>query len=173
MQNITLTNEEAKRIVGATVYNANGKRLGEVTNISLSKAKKLTAIACSDGTNYTRGQLMGVDEIVIVKLPKPATDKAKPDVKRPKQNVKPSVPPKPTVRPEVDALPEPNAAAEKTYPVRRRYGDFSFLLGKIVDKDITNFYDEIMLRKGATVTHDVLRQAKISGKLIELCLHAE
>ncbi len=163
MQSITVTDEDIKRFVGAKVYNALGKSLGEVTDVTLSKTHRLSAIKCTDGIEYTRGQLMALDEIAIVKMPKQTTNKAKSVQKRlkPKQS-------------EVNAfriaMPP---SAEKVYPVRRRYGDFNFLLGKTADKTITNFYNEIMIRKGATVTLDVLRQAKLSGKLIELCLHAK
>lgn len=73
------------------------------------------------------------------------------------------------------------ATAERTGPIvavsdksiRRRYGDFSFLIGKSVDKTIVNFQGEVMIRQHETITRDILRQAKISGKLLELYLHIE
>jgi len=73
------------------------------------------------------------------------------------------------------------AEKEKTMPlvaisdksIRRRYGDFSFLIGKSVDKTVVNFQGEVMIRQHETITRDILRQAKISGKLLELYLHIE
>lgn len=75
----------------------------------------------------------------------------------------------------------PATTAEKTAPIvvmgdksiRRRYGDFSFLIGKSVDKTVVNFQGEVMIRQHETITRDILRQAKISGKLLELYLHIE
>ncbi|MCM1289484.1 MAG: hypothetical protein NC132_02385 [Corallococcus sp.] len=57
--------------------------------------------------------------------------------------------------------------------IRRKYGDFSFLIGKSVDKTVVNFQGEVMIKQHETITRDVLRQAKISGKLLELYLHIE
>lgn len=57
--------------------------------------------------------------------------------------------------------------------IRRKYGDFSFLIGKSVDKTVVNFQGEVMIRQHETITRDILRQAKISGKLLELYLHIE
>ncbi len=63
-----------------------------------------------------------------------------------------------------------NVTASK---IRRAYGDFNFLIGKTVDKTVVNFQGEVMIRQHETVTKDILRQAKVSGKLLELYLHIE
>lgn len=57
--------------------------------------------------------------------------------------------------------------------MRRKYGDFSFLVGKSVDKTMFNFQGEVMIKQHETITWEVLRQAKIAGKLLELYLHIE
>ena len=57
--------------------------------------------------------------------------------------------------------------------MRRKYGDFSFLVGKSVDKTMHNFQGEVMIKQHEVITREVLRQAKIAGKLLELYLHIE
>lgn len=57
--------------------------------------------------------------------------------------------------------------------MRRKYGDFSFLIGKSVDKTMFNFQGEVMIKQHEIITTEVLRQAKIAGKLLELYLHIE
>lgn len=81
----------------------------------------------------------------------------------------------PVETPVISAQPValPKQAYETTRQIRKRYGNFNFLLGKVVDKTIVNFQGEVMIKKNESVTKEVLRQAKISGKLIELYLHVE
>lgn len=153
-------------VMGKTAYNAQGNRVGTVIDVKFGRTMKLDKVICDNEQVLTRGLLQGVGDVIIVKTPRPQKTK--------------TAPPKPTastaevteteivITDKQDKRPAPKAK----YP-KRRYGDFNFLLGKIVDKNITNFYDEVMIRAGDKVTAETLRQAKISGKLVELCLHTK
>ena len=133
----------------------------------INNAAKLTKVVDADGKTYPRGRIYAIGDIILIK--KPAVKKVKTTAK-----IKPAAAtPEPIPN---DVRPNTSAPAEKDcarFPIKRRYGDFSFLIGKTADKNITNFYGEIMLKQGEKITLDALRQAKLSGKLIELCLHAK
>lgn len=154
--------EDGAQIGDKPLYSLNGKHLGTVYDVTFGKTLKIGKITCDTGEEYGRGRIYATDDIVIVKD------------QTPKQTKKTTVR-KQTSLPSCEQAPKHKIDITKnvTYPVRRRYGDFSFLLGKISDKNITNFFGEVMIRAGDKVTHDTLRQAKISGKLIELCLHTK
>ena len=65
-----------------------------------------------------------------------------------------------------------NTPLASFYP-KRKSGDFSFLIGKRVDKNIVSFWGELMIREGEIVTREVYLKARIFGKLTELCLHTK
>lgn len=146
-------------IVGKTAYDASGKRLGTVTDAIIGKTAVINKLILDNGQLYGRGRISAVGEIVIIKIVKSPQQK----VKRQKKQV--------NISADVQISASENETADKAITIRRRCGDFSFLLGKTADKNITNFFGEIMIRHGDKVTVDILRQAKLSGKLIELCLH--
>lgn len=150
-------------LIDKSAYTAYGKRIGTVTDVKFNRGMKLDKIICDNEQMFTRGRLQGVGDVIIVKPPKQKRDKPAP--KKPREKTE-------TVKMIVTEIQDKRPAAKANYP-RRRYGDFNFLLGKIADKNITNFYGEVMIRAGDKVTSETLRQAKISGKLVELCLHTK
>ena len=48
----------------------------------------------------------------------------------------------------------------------------SFLVGRRCDKNILNRFNEIIVRQGGAITPETVREAKLSGKLLELSMHA-
>lgn len=175
-----------EQLICKNVYLTDGKRLGTVIDVYLSTAMTLDKVLCSNGQVFTRRQLQGVSDIIIVKLPKPANKKRKTkavdkscdttaDTSTGTATLDASPvksTPLETTETVVAVKQEKKKTAEPRYP-KRRYGDFSFLIGKVADKNITNFYNEVMIRVGDKVTAATLRQAKLAGKLIELCLHTK
>lgn len=185
----TLSFEEAicpfgEIYVGQRVYNLNGKYLGEVENAELTPKLVLKKIWTKD-TEFLRGQIFSVGDVVVIKA---KTYKALFRQHHAKTlnatRKKASAPPKNRQAITQNTIASPNPAVPQLRPatteqiqhtgqIPKRYGNFNFLLGKVVDKNIVNFQGEIMIKKAEKVTREVLRQAKISGKLIELYLHVE
>lgn len=145
-----------------TAYDTSGKRLGTVADATIGKNMTIGKLILDDGSQYTKGRIAAVNDIVLIKPVKPQ----KPKQKRQSEQMNTHASEQPSEK-------TAETSAQNSRSVSRRYGDFSFLLGKTADKSIINFYGETMIRAGETVTLDVLRQAKISGKLIELCLHVK
>ena len=150
-----------EKLVGKVAYDTTGKYLGKIYEVEFNGALKPSKITLIDGTDYSRGKIYAVKDVALIRAKTPA---------RPKRTA-------PTT---LSATPD--NAVEHTLKRRsvnarwlqnRKYGDFSFLIGKITDKTITNFQGEVMVKQGEKVTQEILRQAKISGKLIELCLHTK
>lgn len=174
--------ELAAHIADKPAYNANGEEIGKVTDVTQSRKGKITSVTLDDGKSYLRGKIYALGDAVIVKVDRPKKEKprktdgtakgtaaeiAEIDTENTPTEVAPTI------------IPEQNAPAETVvkskfapYPARK-YGNFSFLIGKTVDKNIVNFQGETMLHKNDVITSNVLAQAKVSGKLIELCLHSK
>lgn len=169
-ENIFLANAKNAQggvsLANKNVYDFTGKSAGKICDLFLGATMKLNMIITDNGTGYSRGRIFCANDIVILKR-EPLTKRTNSSVKR-----QPAVPQKSVALPSTAEIKAQTIAAP-TYPIKRKYGDFSFLIGKIADKTIINFYGEVMLRAGDKVTHDILRQAKLSGKLLELCLHAK
>lgn len=138
------------------VFDTNGKRLGRLENVFFAKNGTLRSLIV-DGKTFSKGKIRCVGDVILLKAPSPQkTSKPKTangDIAQRKNGV-------------ARTLPERNG-------MKRRYGDFSFLVGRRVDKTVVNFQGEVMIRTAEIVTAEILRQAKISGKLIEIYLHAE
>ena len=136
--------------IGKTAYDTTGKYLGTLAEIELGNTLRIGTMRLDDGSAFTRGKLYALGDVLLIRARTPIKSTAKSNVKR-KAN-------KTTVAP---------------WRQNRRYGDFNFLIGKTVDKTITNFQGELMIKQGERVTVAILHQAKLSGKLIELCLHTK
>ncbi|MCH5159490.1 MAG: hypothetical protein J1F66_01400 [Clostridiales bacterium] len=143
--------------LGKTAYDTTGKYLGKLKEIEFGNTLKIGYVHLDSGTPFSRGKLYALGDVLLIRARMPAS----PINKQTKAK-------------DTDAQ---TAKSKKLTAARwlqnRRYGDFSFLIGKTVDKTITNFQGELMIKQGERVTNTILRQAKVSGKLIELCLHTK
>ncbi|MCM1042853.1 MAG: hypothetical protein NC350_01425 [Corallococcus sp.] len=127
------------------VYDTAGKYLGQVHCAVFNKNMKVRHFEIN-GQKYLPSRVSALGDIMLIKTPsaKPSQSRAKPKAAVPSQ---------------------------KPVTTFRHTGDFSFLIGKRCDKNITNFQGEIMVKENAWITKDILRQAKVNGKLTELSLH--
>lgn len=156
--------EVGETLVDKVVYETTGKLLGKVTDAEFGNTLKLVNIYLEDETCYRRGKISAVKDVVLIRVPGP------PRPKKPKKEQTENT----TANEQSEtAAPVTIQTTNARWRQNRKYGDFSFLIGKVTDKTITNFQGEVMVKMGEHVTHDILRQAKISGKLIELCLHTK
>ncbi|MCM1195123.1 MAG: hypothetical protein NC099_01960 [Corallococcus sp.] len=150
---------------GLCVYDTTGKSIGTVTDVAFGKKLKFGRLITENGEEYTRSKIYAVKDVVLTRVP----------AKKRSASAKKETTADTAKKPSSDASQNTNntVVLNAPYPKKRKYGDFSFLIGKYVDKNIINFYGETMLKAGDRITADKLKQAKRSGKLIELCLHAK
>lgn len=151
--------------IGKAVYDTSAKYLGDLTDCVLTQTLRLVHITLDNGQKYARSKLYATGDIIIVKPEVPLKPRKTQNKKKPLGKEREKL-----------ATAYKTQASGSTLRDRhpkKKYGDFSFLIGKKVDKNITNFQGEIMLKHGEIITPDILRQAKISGKLIDLCLHVQ
>lgn len=147
-------------LVGKMAYDTTGKYLGKIYEVELGNTLRPMKISLIDGTEYGRGKIYALKDVALIRAKTP-TAKKRTSTATPNAT-------QPTTTQTANRQP-----ISARWLQNRKYGDFSFLIGKIADKIITNFQGEVMIKQGEKVTADILRQAKISGKLIELCLHTK
>lgn len=141
------------------VFDTNGKRLGRLENVFFAKNGTLRSLVVN-GISFPKGKIACVGDVVLLKE------------KSPYKTMRRKAPAATVTPPQISSANTTAATTERN-GIRRRYGDFSFLVGRRVDKTIVNFQGEVMIKTAEIVTAEILRQAKISGKLIEIYLHAE
>lgn len=134
--------------IGKQVYDTDGKLLGLLQDAQITSTLKLKNLILANGNVVTLSKIVANNDIVTVRTNKPKMSKRKTKAKE-LANDKPIFAPK------------------------RKSGDFSFLVGKVVDKNIFNFLGELMIREGNIVTREVYLKARAFGKLTELCLHTK
>ncbi len=158
-------------VLSQEVFNTHGKRLGNLENVLFTKNGTLRSLVVG-GQTLSKSKISCVGDVILIKEKSLRVAKAK--ISNETGTVA-------TEDSSTAAACNNNLTVEKktaphryeTGRIRRKYGDFGFLVGRQVDKTVLNFQGEVMLKLGETITEETLRQAKISGKLIEIFLHAE
>ena len=143
--------------IGKTAYDTTGKYLGSLAEVEIGNTLKLACAHLDDATALGRGKIYAVGDVLLVRARTPSGKSTAAKRKKSADG----------------QTGAPKGKVSARWLQNRRYGDFSFLIGKTVDKTITNFQGELMIKQGEKVTNTILRQAKVSGKLIELCLHTK
>ena len=143
--------------LGKTAYDTTGKYLGKLAEVELGNTLKIGYAHLDDGSTFSRGKLYALGDVLLIRARTPINKRTGKQTKSKNE--------------QTTSNGKKLTAAH--WLQNRRYGDFSFLIGKTVDKTITNFQGELMIKQGERVTNTILRQAKVSGKLIELCLHTK
>ncbi|MBQ3067291.1 MAG: hypothetical protein IJD18_04600 [Clostridia bacterium] len=178
------------------VYDTNGKLLGQIADAELGSTLKLKSLLLSNGTKIALSQIVANNDIVTVRANKPKKKVAPktPLLTMDKNTQQNNVAQVDLTAQNVDELDD-NQARRQTrddtsmqiatadvdsknnfgvnIAPKRKSGDFSFLVGKVVDKNIFNYLGELMIREGDVVTRNVYIKARMFGKLTELCLHTK
>ncbi len=143
------------------VFDTNGKRLGNLQNVIFTKSGAVKSLIVNDKT-YAKSKIRCIGDVILLKETPLHTTRSK---RNKFANTA-------TVNNSSDVSKSCNTCCTPNR-IRRKYGDFGFLTGRRVDKTIVNFQGEVMIKCNEIVTEETLRQAKISGKLIEIFLHSE
>jgi sporulation protein YlmC with PRC-barrel domain len=69
------------------------------------------------------------------------------------------------------SLPKVGGTKKQDMKDGKRYGDFDFLIGSVVNKTIYDFSGNVLIDEGVVVTKSLLSKARINGKLMELTLN--
>lgn len=165
------------------VFDTNGRHLGIVSEIILNKNCTVKSIECGHARLSPDRIYSHSDDTLVVK---PQAVK-QPSAKRKKDKSETAATDEdggiPTVLDTVlSAMENADAPSEqRTAEVfedevlgasRSTAGTGSFLIGRRCDKNILNRFNEIIVRQGGVITADTIRKAKLSGKLLELSIHA-
>ena len=173
--------------VGKLVYNTCGKLLGKIAEVEIGKTLKVKYLTLDDGKQIALSQVVANNDVVMVKVPKQSQRKSAGRLNKRMQTTSNNTTTttsglvgadNTTGGASIAELKSPTTVGGQTQNApplyaRRKSGDFSFLVGKIVDKNIFNFWGELMIRKGDIVTRETYLKARYFGKLTELCLHTK
>lgn len=132
------------------VYDTDGKLLGFLQDAEITSTLKLKKLILSNGNVVALSKIVANNDIITVRTNKPKRQKQEKLI-------------------EIEELGNDKLVVAP----KRKSGDFSFLVGKVVDKNIFNFWGELMIREGNVVTREVYLKARAFGKLTELCLHTK
>lgn len=174
--------QSAEIFAGQEVFDTNGKRLGNVEKVELTGKGELLTLTVA-GKILRKNKVWSVGDVLLIKEKSARQCEAENKRKlaqNARQSEKPSDTSETTERTKgvsvIAPVALPNGQTEELSftvgNIRRRYGDFCFLIGRTADKNIVNFQGELMIKCGECITKEILRQAKIFGKLIELYLHS-
>ena len=166
-KNAIKTEKYAECKIGLPIYGRDAEFLGEISDVEFSPALKFKSVISTKGEKYTKGRIAALCDALLIR-PKRGQKSGQKNTAENRQTDKKTADGKILAESE-----QKKEAHTKSTKKTKRYGDFGFLIGKTVDKTITNFQGEIMIKNGDAITKDLLRQAKISGKLVELCLHTK
>lgn len=180
--------------LGKSVYSTDGKLLGQIADIEVGSTLKLKSLVLDNNAKIALSKIVANNDIVTVRTNKPKaklTSTTSQDINTPLQKAAGTATDltaqqlvvddtsannkganyKTTTLGQVQLAPQTSTTAQLS--PKRKSGDFSFLVGKVVDKNIFNFLGELMIREGDIVTRQVYLQARAFGKLTELCLHTK
>lgn len=180
--------------LGKLVYDTDGKLLGSVQDVELTVTLKVKSVTLDNDTVVLPSKIVANNDIITVRTTKPK--RAKKKIAIDQQVAQPTMLTDVGTAEQIGDVEQVAAAAQvdantnsadapkvvvtgtpttppATIAPKRKSGDFSFLVGKRVDKNICNFWGELMIREGEVVTREVYLKARTFGKLTELCLHTK
>ena len=124
------------------VYDTRGKHLGLVYETEFDKNYKVKRIMCRGG-NITPKRITAISKDTILVKPMP-------NIQKSGENA------------------EPPPDRQRVTSIRTGV----FLIGRKCDKTVLDKNNEVIVRKDTAITAEVLKKARINGKLLELSLHA-
>lgn len=186
--------------LGKSAYTTCGKFLGQIADVELTATLKLKCLLLDNDSTITLSQIVGNNDILTVRENKPKKQVAPTAVPKTtelssgKSSQRDNVVSANLTTQDITKLDDgptdkqvkiATSSPTETHDVgsqnnlalnvapKRKSGDFSFLVGKVVDKNIFNFLGELMIREGDVVTRSIYIKARMYGKLTELCLHTK
>lgn len=161
--------------LGKNVYDTTGNLLGKIVDVQLTSTLRLQSLVLENGMVVKSGKIVGNNDIVTVRTNKPKRVQATLLEENNTASKMESSSGQKLQHLEKGNLTPQVATTEQSQTIapRRKSGDFFFLVGKTVDKNIFNFLGELMIKEGEIVTRAVYLRARYFGKLTELCLHTK
>ena len=147
--------------INMSVFDTDGKRLGRLKDFDFDENGKITDIYSEKGKE---------DWEIIIISPQMTVVKGNKSLKVKKEkNIK-------TKLKEIyvdEKAGETVCKEEKITTPKRVVSDYSFLLGRQVIKDIFLKNMEILAKAGNTITTEIVKQAGMHGKLVELTVNSK
>ncbi len=140
------------------IVDVNGDYFGQVTNLEFDNKFQILSVNSFD-QKFTANMIHLCSHMVVVCEKKFSVNKFKPNSKI-TANIKPA------------DLPMVNILSTQILP-KREVTNYSYLIGKIVTKDILNINGEVIVKQNTKINSFVLDKVKNFGKLKELAINCK
>lgn len=155
------------------VYDCKGEHLGHVNDFSVDPHNKKEEIFKTETESYPFRKLMFSDENCLVVNRGDQLPRKK---RTPKQKTQPQVL---KAAPATAPLYPAAATDEVLAPASVRtvnyqsYGEYRFLIGRTLSRNLTDLNHNVVFTAGTVITNDVIEEAKMRGKLAELTKYSK
>lgn len=189
----------ASGLIGMAVYTQSGILKGNIQNADFTKSGKLLRLY-TEAHTITPQQVALVGDVILLKPQKRTQKPRKLALPRPKLDLPVSVleQKEPSTSPQsiplaLDAFNVPPAVmnydtnmlfssnalramgiseTDDSSAITRIISDYSFLLGRVLSKDLYAYSSKLLALEGESVTDEIIQRARLAGKLPELVLIA-
>ncbi len=155
--------EENTNPINLKVYNLNCEYIGTSHDIIIDKDYKIDKIILNNGKVINRDEIFNIGKTTIIVGNDVSIQKFKPVTKNIKiQNVEKKV-----------MILSSLIKNEQTPPSNKIITDFRFLIGRYLSQDIVAFNGELISKKDAVITKDIVNKASSYGKLVEIARYSK
>ncbi len=155
--------EENTNPINLKVYNLNCEYIGTSHDIIIDKDYKIDKIILNNGKVINRDEIFNIGKTTIIVGNDVSIQKFKPVTKNVKiQNVEKKV-----------MILSSLIKNEQTPPSNKIITDFRFLIGRYLSQDIVAFNGELIAKKDAVITKDIVNKASSYGKLVEIARYSK
>ncbi len=173
-ENMELTLANCNNFLGLEVYTVTGKKCGEITNLNFDDKFNLINFETCDNTfdkarifNISKDICLVNDESLNIKI----------------SNCRPRSVPKPKARLEniTVKVASPTTSLDKEeskikanpFLTKPQLSDTSILIDRICTKAITSNNGEVICRANSRISYDIVKKARLFGKLYELIKYSK
>lgn len=162
--------------INLKVYTMDGTSLGCSADVITDEKLNIVSIVLNDGKEIPSSKIFNIGTSIILisdKTNKISNFKPKNTIKINKANETKVVmlDTNENNEPESPVLNKTNVI-DTNFSVNKIITDYRFLIGRILSKDIVAINGEIIARKNAIITNDIVGKASLFGKLVEIARYS-
>ena len=154
--------------INMKIYNLNGEQLGFCLDALLNNNLQIQEITLNNGKVINNNEIFNLGKNIILTHEKNISiSKFKPKSKviKTSQNDNNKVVILKEEMPAITIVPKEQNTKIIT--------DYRFLVGRVIEKDITALNGETIAKTGSIITKDIVNKASLYGKLIEISRHSK
>lgn len=160
------------KLLNLKVYNLSGDLLGICTDIELDDKFTIQNFILNNGLAIENKKVVNIGvNIILVSDKYVNISKFKPQLRI--QEIKPTEQKVVVLNNEVTQEKNDNSTPPTPSQNNKIITDYRFLVGRILEKDISAINGEIIAKRGTTVTKEIVSRASLYGKLMEVTRYSK